>query len=88
MRPLAVKHLIRAAAASVPLGLLLLVGGCAAVALGERALGGSLIALAVISVLIGWILMARVKSAVLAAMRSGREQRGAGPEGPNAARLP
>ena len=68
---------IRAATISVPVGLLLLVGGGAAVALGQRALGGALIALAVISVVTGWIIMVRAKNAGLASIRAEQVQRAA-----------
>ena len=71
----AIKGQIRAAALSIPVGLLLLVGGCAAVALGERALGGTLVALAVISPVIGCVLMFRAKNAALAAIRAEQERR-------------
>jgi ABC-type uncharacterized transport system permease subunit len=75
--PPAVEGQIRAAALSIPVGLLLLVGGCAAVALGERALGGTLVALAVISPVIGCVLLYRAKNAVLAAIRAEQELRSA-----------
>lgn len=71
----AIKGQVRAAGLSMPLGLLLLIGGGAAVALGERALGGVLIALGVLSPVIGFIILLRVKNATSAAVRAGKEQR-------------
>ena len=71
----AIKRQIRAAALSIPVGLLLLVGGCAAVALGQRALGGALVVLSVISPVIGCVLMYRAKNAALAAIRAEQELR-------------
>jgi hypothetical protein len=59
----------------MPAGLLLLIGGAAAVALGQRALGGALIALAVISVVIGWIILLRAKKATTTAVQAGKDQR-------------
>jgi hypothetical protein len=59
----------------MPAGLLLLIGGGAAVALGERALGGVLIALGVLSPVIGFIILLRVRNATTAAVRADTEQR-------------
>ena len=71
----AVKGQVRAAGLSMPVGLLLLIGGVAAVALGERALGGTLIALGVLSPVIGFIILLRVKSAATTAIQAEKEQR-------------
>jgi hypothetical protein len=59
----------------MPIGLVLLIGGAAAVALGERALGGALIALGVLSPVIGVIILLRVKNATPAALRADKQQR-------------
>jgi hypothetical protein len=71
----AIKGQVRAAGLSMPAGLLLLVGGGAAVALGERALGGALIALGVLSPVIGIIILMRVKNTTTAALRASHDQR-------------
>jgi hypothetical protein len=71
----AVKGQVRAAGLSMPIGLLLLIGGGAAVALGERALGGALIALGVLSPVIGFIILLRVKRVTTTAVQAGKEQR-------------
>lgn len=65
-----VKAQIRIAGLSVPVGLVFLVGGGAAVALGERAAGGILMALAVAIVVSGCLLMIRARSNALAALRA------------------
>jgi hypothetical protein len=70
-----VKGQVRAAGLSMPIGLLLLIGGCAAVALGERALGGALIALGVLSPVIGFIILLRLKKLTAAAVQAEKEQR-------------
>ena len=70
----AVKGQVRAAGLSMPIGLLLLIGGAAAVALGERALGGSLIALGVLSPVVGFIILLRVKRATMTAIQADKEQ--------------
>jgi hypothetical protein len=67
----AIKGQIRAALLSVPIGLLVFVGGGAAVALGERGLGGTLIALGILCPVTGMIILLRVKrAAVTAATRA------------------
>jgi len=71
----AVKGQVRAAGLSVPLGLMLLVGGGAAVALGQRALGVVLIAAGVLSPIIGFIILLRVKKATTTAVQAGKNQR-------------
>jgi hypothetical protein len=71
----AVKGQVRAAGLSVPAGLLLLIGGGAAVALGERALGVILIALGVLSPVIGFIILLRVKRATTTAVQADKDQR-------------
>jgi hypothetical protein len=71
----AVKGQVRAAGLSVPLGLALLVGGAAAVALGQRALGVALIVAGVLSPVIGFIILLRVKRATTTAVRAGQDQR-------------
>jgi hypothetical protein len=71
----AVKGQVRAAGLSMPVGLLLLIGGGAAVALGQRALGVILIALGVLSPVIGFIILLRVKRATTAGIQADKEQR-------------
>ena len=71
----AIKRQVRAAGLSIPTGLLLLIGGGAAVALGERALGGVLIALGVLCPVIGMIILIRVKNAITAANQAEKERR-------------
>jgi hypothetical protein len=71
----AVKGQVRAAGLSVPLGLVLLVGGGAAVALGQRALGVALIAAGVLSPVIGFIILLRVKKAATTAVQADKSQR-------------
>jgi hypothetical protein len=53
-----------------PWGLLLLIGCGAAVAFGERALGGALIALGVLSPVIGFIILLRLKKLTTAAVQA------------------
>lgn len=71
----AVKGQVRAAGLSMPLGLMLLVGGGAAVALGQRALGVALIVAGVLSPVIGFIILLRVKRATTTAVQAGKDQR-------------
>lgn len=71
----AVKGQVRAAGLSMPLGLMLLVGGGAAVALGQRALGVILIVLGVVSPVIGFIILLRVKKATTTAVQADKDQR-------------
>ena len=71
----AVKGQVRAAGLSMPLGLMLLVGGGAAVALGQRALGVALIVAGVLSPVIGIIILLRVKRATTTAVQAGKDQR-------------
>jgi membrane associated rhomboid family serine protease len=71
----AVKGQVRAAGLSIPLGLVLLVGGAAAVALGQRALGVALIAAGVLSPVIGFIILLRVKRATTTAVQADKDQR-------------
>jgi hypothetical protein len=59
----------------MPVGLLLLIGGGAAVALGQRALGVVLIALGVLSPVIGFIILLRVKRATTTGIQADKEQR-------------
>jgi len=70
-----VKGQVRAAGLSMPVGLLLLIGGGAAVALGERALGGTLIALGVLSPVIGFLILLRAKRATTTAIQADKDQR-------------
>jgi hypothetical protein len=65
---------------TLPAGFALLIGGLAAVALGERALGGTLMALAVATIGAGWIMLARIKNKTLSAVRASRQQRQADPD--------
>jgi hypothetical protein len=71
----AIKGPLRAAMLTVPAGLALLVGGFAAVALGERALGATLLVLAVITVSVGCILLLRIKNETQSLARAARSQR-------------
>jgi hypothetical protein len=71
----AVKGQVRAAGLSMPLGLMLLVGGGAAVALGQRALGVALIVAGVLSPVIGIIILLRVKRATTTVVQAGKDQR-------------
>jgi hypothetical protein len=59
----------------MPAGLLLLIGGGAAVALGERALGSVLIVAGILSPVIGFIILIRVKNATTAAVHADKEAR-------------
>ena len=71
----ALKGQIRAATISMPVGLALLVGGAAAVALGQRALGVILIVFGVLSPVIGFIILLRVKKATMATVQADKDQR-------------
>lgn len=83
---------LRAAVLAMPAGIVLLVSGAVAVALGQRALGGTLIALAVIVAVAGWIVLLRIKNETTTIVRAAQEQRKAdlertfrrGPDGPSA----
>ena len=56
------KGMIRGAAISMPVGLALLIGGAAAIAGKETALGAVLIVLAIVSVGTGFVLMLQVRN--------------------------